>query len=94
MEHLNSLRLLDLSRNNFAQIPKCVGNMKSLVGLDVSFNKIKALENRHLPKTLQQLHMQENNVLALPNDIGVKLKKLVYLNCASNYLKALPESSK
>ncbi|KAL1956499.1 hypothetical protein VTO42DRAFT_7062 [Malbranchea cinnamomea] len=63
----SALRSLNISSNNFEAFPEFLCNLKSLVDLDISFNKISSLPNIGKLSTLERLWVT-NNLLSGPLD--------------------------
>ncbi|EEB17631.1 leucine-rich repeat-containing protein, putative [Pediculus humanus corporis] len=91
LENLNNLKILNISSNQFAELPNEINELKSLEILDISNNRLK-----RLPfvigdlKNLQYLNASFNNLLNLPSAIG-NCQNLKILNLKSNKnLKELP----
>ncbi|KAF3434350.1 hypothetical protein FNV43_RR25453 [Rhamnella rubrinervis] len=90
LEHiLNIFTAIDFSRNNFdGEIPKSLGNLKSLKGLNLSHNKISG----HIPTSLGNLTNLEwldlsSNYLSgeIPMQL-TEIKWLAVLNLSHNHL--------
>jgi invasion plasmid antigen len=83
-EILKQIRILDLSNKNIEDMPNSLVKFKSLIKLDISYNKIKKLCN--LPKNLKILIIRHNEIQYLP-----KLPdSLIYLDISYNNIKQLP----
>ncbi|KAF3434344.1 hypothetical protein FNV43_RR25447 [Rhamnella rubrinervis] len=98
LEHiLNIFTAIDFSRNNFdGEIPKSLGNLKSLKGLNLSHNKISG----HIPTSLGNLTNLEWLDLSsnyLSGEIPMKLTEMNFLsklNLSQNHLVgAIPHSN-
>jgi adenylate cyclase len=85
---------LDASHNNVTKlilIPGSVGQLSSLVSLDVSHAKLSSLDNSALAQlvSLHSLKLDHNLIRSIPDSIG-DLQLLVTLSCSNNQLYALP----
>lgn len=89
---LPKLKYLDLSQNNFKQIPHSITRIKHLEGLDLSGNPIEVFPDflAQLP-LLHQLNLSDNRIEQLPNDIN-RLQQLVELRLANNTIRKLPDT--
>ncbi|KAF3434753.1 hypothetical protein FNV43_RR21838 [Rhamnella rubrinervis] len=90
LEHiLNIFTTIDFSKNNFAgEIPKSIGNLKSLEGLNLSHNKLCG----HIPTSLRNLSnlgwldLSSNNFYSeIPMQLS-KMTSLAVLNLLQNHL--------
>ncbi len=88
---LPSAEYVYLEHNQLSELPEAIGNLPSLLLLDVSNNRL-----RELPEAtcrlieLGTLEASDNALSALPSGIS-RLKKLAFLKVSSNQLPALPE---
>lgn len=99
--NLTSLKVLDLSMNDYAYIPKSFGNLTNLKVLDLSATNITTLPESFGNLTnLEEVNFSSTNMETLPEKFIGKLKKLKRLLLSGNYcltrlpteiLKSLPE---
>lgn len=96
---LQSLRVLNLSKNQISTLPKELGSLPNLRELILSQNALgKAclskwtwLDGESIERNLQLLDISSNSLNTLPNQIG-KLRALVTLKVNQNSLTNLPQS--
>lgn len=87
---LPTLRLLQLSKNMFSEIPAGIGLMTSLKQLYCDNNQIETISIEISKLTdLRKLYLQNNKLKHLPPEIS-QLISLTRLNLAHNNLKTLP----
>ena len=86
---LNNLRILSLSGNNLTTIPNDVCNLKSLVTLNLSSNKISGGSLSCLTG-LERLYLNNNELTNLPSGI-TEMQSLKLLYLFSNKLTTLDE---
>ncbi len=87
---LQTLTLLDLSRNRLRCLPDEIGDLTNLVTLDLSHNYISQLPDSIGNLTnLEYLVIIKNGLESLPKSIG-KLKLLESLHVSGNKLKVIP----
>ncbi|NWQ98980.1 TLR22 protein, partial [Burhinus bistriatus] len=85
LSHLRKLILLDISQNNFGDIPDVCEWPKTLKYLNLSSTQIPKLTTC-IPPTLEVLDVSANNL----KEFGLKLPFLKELYLAKNQLKTLP----
>ncbi|KAF1587543.1 Toll-like receptor 2 type-2, partial [Eudyptes moseleyi] len=86
LSHLSNLIVLDISQNNFGEIPDVCKWPKNLKYLNLSSTQIPKLTTC-IPLTLEVLDVSANN---LREEFGLQLPFLKELYLAKNQLKALP----
>ncbi len=93
MGELSKLDYLNLSKNRFTTVPRAIKNLKDLVYLDFSNNKIKI----GIPEwminlnNLTHLDLSRNEITTIPKIIEA-LPQLTYLNFSLNYITKVPDS--
>ncbi|NXW18907.1 TLR22 protein, partial [Circaetus pectoralis] len=85
LSHLRNLILLDISQNNFGEIPDVCEWPQTLKYLNLSSTQIPKLTTC-IPPTLEVLDVSANNL----KEFGLQLPFLKELYLAKNQLKALP----
>ncbi|XP_029866336.1 toll-like receptor 2 [Aquila chrysaetos chrysaetos] len=85
LSHLRNLILLDISQNNFGEIPDVCEWPQTLKYLNLSSTQIPTLTTC-IPPTLEVLDVSANNL----KEFGLQLPFLKELYLAKNQLKALP----
>ncbi|XP_013227605.2 toll-like receptor 2 type-2 [Columba livia] len=85
LSHLRKLILLDISRNNFGEIPDVCDWPKNLRYLNLSSTQIPKLTSC-IPPTLEVLDVSANNL----KEFGLQLPFLKELYLTKNQLKTLP----
>ncbi|XP_074677518.1 toll-like receptor 2 [Strix aluco] len=85
LSHLRNLILLDISQNNFGEIPDVCKWPKNLKYLNLSSTQILKLTTC-IPPTLEVLDVSANNL----KEFGLQLPFLRELYLAKNHLKTLP----
>ncbi|KAM9258717.1 toll-like receptor 2 type-2 [Cariama cristata] len=85
LSHLRNLILLDISQNNFGDIPDVCKWPKNLKYLNLSSTQIPKLTTC-IPLTLEVLDVSANNL----EEFGLRLPFLKELYLAKNHLKTLP----
>jgi len=101
LEGLCKLAVLDVSRNNFSQLPEDLGNnqLENLSQINASFNKLVELSEKlvELP-SLKLLNLENNLLTQIPNNLSqaVKLKDLLLKEnkLKDNRLKKLVDQDK
>nr|AEX25759.1 toll-like receptor 2 type 2 [Gallus gallus] len=86
--HLRNLNLLDISENNFGEIPDMCEWPENLKYLNLSSTQIPKLTTC-IPSTLEVLDVSANNL----QDFGLQLPFLKELYLTKNHLKTLPEAT-
>ncbi|MHA1274487.1 MAG: leucine-rich repeat domain-containing protein [Promethearchaeota archaeon] len=83
---------IDLHNCGLRTLPEAIGNLKSLVNLDLRWNQLTTLpESIGKLKSLQKLDLSYNQLMTLLESIG-DLSSLKELYLRSNQLRALPGS--
>ncbi|KFO70384.1 Toll-like receptor 2 type-2 [Cuculus canorus] len=85
LSHLGNLILLDISQNNFGEVPDVCEWPKTLKHLNLSSTQISKL-TACIPTTLEVLDVSANNL----REFGLQLPFLKELYLAKNQLKTLP----
>ncbi|NXC38663.1 TLR22 protein, partial [Penelope pileata] len=88
LSHLRNLNLLDISENNFGEIPDVCDWPENLKYLNLSSTQILRL-TACIPSTLEVLDVSANNL----QDFGLQLPFLKELYLANNHLKTLPDAA-
>ncbi|XP_070532119.1 E3 ubiquitin-protein ligase LRSAM1-like [Ptychodera flava] len=91
LKDLTNLRILDLHKNEFTELPDEIAELHSLQVLNISYNKLKKLP-RSIGKlhVLQSLIVKGNKLQSLPEEICY-MKCLRTLDISNNNIKALPK---
>lgn len=85
-----TLAELDLSINEFAEMPECVCHLTNLNLLNMSVNNLLAIpSNIGNLTSLRTLDLRNNRLTSLPSDIG-NLTQLIYLSLQDNSISELP----
>ncbi|KAM7168635.1 toll-like receptor 2 isoform 2-T3 [Macrochelys suwanniensis] len=87
LSHLHHLTHLDISQNNFGEIPESCQWPENLKYLNISGTQIPKVTTC-IPQTLEVLDVSSNNL----NDFRLKLPRLKELYIAKNKLKTLPDA--
>ncbi|CAM4659618.1 toll-like receptor 2 type-2 isoform X2 [Lepidochelys kempii] len=87
LSHLKHLTHLDISQNNFGEIPESCQWPENLKYLNISGTQIPKVTTC-IPQTLEVLDVSSNNL----NDFRLKLPHLKELYIAKNKLKTLPDA--
>ncbi|NWV25377.1 TLR22 protein, partial [Origma solitaria] len=85
LSHLGNLSVLDISQNNFGEIPDVCEWPKSLKYLNLSSTQIPKV-TKCIPATLEVLDVSANNL----KEFGLQLAHLKELYLTKNQLKTLP----
>ncbi|PXX03327.1 serine/threonine protein kinase [Paraburkholderia tropica] len=88
---LRHLRILFASNNPFTALPPMLGDCASLSMVGFKANRIRHVAASALPPSLRWLILTDNNIDALPQEIGER-PQLQKLMLAGNRLRALPET--
>jgi len=88
---LKKLRVLFLSGNCFTSVPEVLSQCPNLSMVGFKSNQITHVSAHALPKSLRWLILTDNQLEALPENIG-KHSQLQKLMLAGNRLRVLPES--
>ncbi|MGS0893795.1 leucine-rich repeat-containing protein kinase family protein [Burkholderia stagnalis] len=89
LPRLKRLRILFASGNRFTELPDVLGACPQLDMIGFKANRIRTMPGRALPRALRWLILTDNEIDALPVEIGdcSRLRKLML---AGNRLRALP----
>lgn len=86
-----SLRILDLSLNDFAVLPAGIGSLVALEWLSVNSNQLSKLPSEvGSLESLVRLDLRNNTLSSLPTEVG-DLAKLASLDVSRNVLSDLPD---
>lgn len=90
LPRLGKLRILFASDNPFTELPQVLGQCSQLSMVGFKANRIRQVSGRALPSQLRWLILTDNEIEALPAEIGActQLQKLML---AGNRLRTLPE---
>ncbi|MFM0341749.1 leucine-rich repeat-containing protein kinase family protein [Paraburkholderia fungorum] len=90
LPRLSKLRIIFASDNPFTELPEVLGQCLQLSMVGFKANRIRKVSGRALPPQLRWLILTDNELEALPAEIGActQLQKLML---AGNRLKTLPE---
>lgn len=91
---LTSLKSLSLSHNRIHIFPRNIHCITTLTHVNLSFNRIRTLENtgiEHL-RNLLVLELQCNLIEDIPETIAKGCQRLQYLSLANNRIKSIPLS--
>ncbi|MBI3379908.1 hypothetical protein HY029_04090 [Candidatus Gottesmanbacteria bacterium] len=91
ISNFKNLAIFIASNNNINQLPVELGEISSLRMVDLSVNKIKQIDPIVSLSNLRFLYLTDNEISALPEDIG-KMEKLLILRLNRNKLNKLPQS--
>lgn len=88
---LHRLRVLFCDRNQFTELPACLGQCVSLTMVGFKGNRIETVPGKALPPLLRWLILTDNRIAELPSELGERphLQKLML---AGNRLTHLPQS--
>ena len=89
LPRLHKLRILFCSNNRFTELPEVLGQCEQLSMVGFKANRIRTVSGQSLPRALRWLILTDNEVEALPPEIGhcTHLQKLML---AGNRLQSLP----
>ena len=92
ISNLESLKYLDVSKNNIASIPgQAFRNLKRLSFLNLSTNALVSLPDEiGSCSDLSYLNMSDNGITHVPGSIFLNLKKLEYLFLFKNKIVGVP----
>ncbi|MED6121355.1 hypothetical protein PIB30_029342 [Stylosanthes scabra] len=85
LSNLTSLTFLDLSRNNLNQLPSCLGELKSIVDLFVSYNNFTIVEEGFVSSILSNLCHLKVFDLSYSNGQGFAFKNKGTLSGCNSY---------
>jgi hypothetical protein len=88
-KQLKKLKVAFFNNNEFETFPAVLADCPELSMISFKGNRLKALNSRTLSPNLRWLILTDNQLTALPADIG-KLNKLQKLMLAGNQLQKLP----
>ena len=90
LPRLGKLRIIFCSDNQFTELPEVLGQCPQLSMIGFKANRIRTVSGASLPAQLRWLILTDNEVEALPSEIGncTQLQKLML---AGNRLSTLPE---
>ncbi|WP_336596658.1 protein kinase [Paraburkholderia bengalensis] len=91
LPRLRRLRILFASNNQFTELPAVLGDCVSLSMVGFKANRIRDVSGRALPALLRWLILTDNDIEALPAEIGER-PNLQKLMLAGNRLRSLPET--
>ncbi|WP_322033758.1 leucine-rich repeat-containing protein kinase family protein [Paraburkholderia sp. J76] len=91
LPRLRKLRILFASNNPFTELPPVLGECESLSMIGFKANRIRHVSGGALPPQLRWLILTDNDVDALPPEIGER-PNLQKLMLAGNRLRSLPET--
>jgi len=89
LSRLHRLRILFASGNRFTEFPDVLGTCAQLDMIGFKANRIRTVPRDSLPRALRWLILTDNEIDALPADIG-HCSRLQKLMLAGNRLRALP----
>ncbi len=89
LPRLQKLRILFCSDNPFTELPKVLGQCAQLTMIGFKANQIRTVPGESLPAALRWLVLTDNQIDALPGEIG-RCTQLQKLMLAGNQLRALP----
>ena len=89
LPHLHRLRILFASDNQFTRVPEVLGQCANLEMVGFKANRIRELPGAALPPRLRWLILTDNELAALPPEIG-NCPRLQKLMLAGNRLRELP----
>ena len=90
LPRLHRLRVLFCSDNQFTEVPAVLGQCRRLEMVGFKANRIRTLLGAALPPALRWLILTDNELEALPEEIG-RCTELQKLMLAGNRLRELPE---
>ncbi|ESQ84867.1 hypothetical protein AEAC466_07365 [Asticcacaulis sp. AC466] len=90
LHRLHRLRVLFCSNNRFTEFPAVLGQCANLSMIGFKANRIRRVPPGALPPKLRWLILTDNEIDALPDDIG-NCQDLQKLMLAGNRLSALPD---
>lgn len=91
LHRLHKLKVLFCADNAFTHVPESIGRCAQLSMVGFKANRIAQLSPRALPPALRWLILTDNQLEALPDELGhcTQLQKLML---AGNHLSALPDA--
>ncbi|MDB5869610.1 MAG: protein kinase [Polaromonas sp.] len=89
LARLHRLRIIFCSGNRFTELPEALGSCPGLRMIGFRANQIHTVSAAALPPTLRWLVLTDNQITALPAEIG-RCTELQKLMLAGNRLQALP----
>jgi hypothetical protein len=91
LPRLHRLQVLFCSDNRFAEVPAVLGQCPNLSMVGFKANQIRTLPAEALPPALRWLILTDNQLEALPEEIG-NCRELQKLMLAGNRLRELPQA--
>lgn len=89
LPRLSRLRVIFCSDNQFAEVPKVLGQCPNLEMVGFKANKIESLPAESLPERLRWLILTDNRLSELPHELG-RCSRLQKLMLSGNRLRSLP----
>jgi tRNA A-37 threonylcarbamoyl transferase component Bud32 len=89
LPRLHKLRIIFCSDNAFTELPEVLGQCEHLSMVGFKANRIRTVSGRALPPMLRWLILTDNQLEALPPEIG-NCRELQKLMLAGNRLRTLP----
>lgn len=86
------LRILFFANNKFEVVPDILGSLPNLYMLSFKSNLLRAIPEQSLSPSVGWLILTDNQLVELPESIGLKLPKLKKFMLAGNKLSRLPDS--
>ena len=94
LDALKQLEYLELSKNNFLEIPKEIFEILTLKKIYLSDNQISDLPNEIINlKDLEYLFLDNNAIVEVPRSL-FELKRVKKISLRNNNLKSLPSELK
>lgn len=90
LNRLHKLRVIFCSDNHFTELPTVLGGCANLEMVGFKANNIRRVSGDSLPKKLRWLILTDNQISALPHEIG-RCERLQKLMLAGNQLRDLPD---
>ena len=87
-----NLSILFMPKNNFSEMPAVIGRMEKLQMVAFKENNMKSIHPDALQHQLRWLILTNNQLTALPEELGNRCHKLQKCMLSGNKLKTLPES--
>ncbi|CAH1774716.1 unnamed protein product [Owenia fusiformis] len=90
--HTERLEQLFLSHNNLKEAGNWISKLQEAIIVDLSYNNIETVTISKLPKTIQHLHLQFNEITELPEFLISALETVKHINLTGNTFKCFCES--